>query len=108
MQNVIQNNIYLTRGDTGKFEVVMEDSTGTKYMPQEGDVVRFMMKKNYSQEAVIIEKEIPNDTLMLELEPEDTKELPFGIYVYDIELTYANGDVDTFIKGRLVIGEEVG
>ena len=53
-------------------------------------------------------KDIPSDTMLLVLEPEDTKTLPFGKYVYDIQITYADGKVDTFItKGRLRLTEEV-
>jgi hypothetical protein len=36
--------------------------------------------------------------MILHLEPDDTKGLGFGEYVYDVELTFANGDVDTFIN----------
>ena len=35
--------------------------------------------------------------MTLTLQPSDTKNLPFGNYVYDIELTTADGFVDTFI-----------
>jgi hypothetical protein len=35
--------------------------------------------------------------MLLVIYPEDTKELEFGSYVYDIQLTKANGDIDTFI-----------
>ena len=67
--------IYLTRGDTLRRQVVIQNEDGSDYQPAEGDRVRFALK----------------------LKPEDTKPLAFGEYVYDIELTKANGDVDTFI-----------
>jgi uncharacterized membrane protein YkoI len=35
--------------------------------------------------------------MILELEPSDTKILDFGSYVYDIEITFKDGTVDTFI-----------
>ena len=38
----------------------------------------------------------------------DTADLNFGKYVYDIQLTKANGKVDTFItKATLKLSEEV-
>lgn len=53
-------------------------------------------------------KDIPIDTMMLTLEPQDTADLNFGKYVYDIQLTKANGKVDTFIsKAILKLSEEV-
>jgi len=98
--------IILVRGDTLRtyVEPLME---GEAYVPQEGDHIRFVMKRNYRQTDVVLEKEIPIDTLTLELEPEDTKCLSFGNYVYDIEMNFANGDIDTFIQGEFRIAEEV-
>ena len=45
----------------------------------------------------MIYRAIPIDTMLLVLYPTDTQTLEFGTYVYDIQLTKANGDVDTFI-----------
>jgi hypothetical protein len=45
---------------------------------------------------------------MLKFESADTESLPMdSIYYYDIELTRANGDVSTFLKGRVIITKEV-
>lgn len=110
MYTVKKTSITLTRGDTFKAQISITDKDGNPYELQEGDVVRFAMKKNYSDadEDVLIVKVIPNDTLILTLNPEDTKELPFGTYVYDIQLTSAAGEVDTFItKASLTLTEEV-
>lgn len=61
-----------------------------------------------NDETPLLIKEIPIDTMILTLNPEDTKHLPFGKYVYDIELTKATGEVDTFItKAILKLTEEV-
>ena len=83
---------------------------GSPYIPQEGDSLRFAMKKRYtdSDQDVILVKDIPIDTLVLELEPQDTKSLPMkSKYVYDIQFTDSQGRVDTFINGTLTLGEEV-
>lgn len=108
MYYVKGTDIFLTRGDTFKTTLLIQDAHGDIYTPKEGDVIRFAMKKRYSDDKVLITKIIDNDTLSLQLNPEDTKPLLFGTYVYDIELTYANGDVDTFIAGAtLKLLEEV-
>lgn len=103
--------IYLTRGDTFEalVEAILPDSEGAElYVPVEGDSVRFAMKADYEDEEPLVVKDIPIDTMLLVLTPEDTKSLPFGRYVYDIQITYADGKVDTFItKGRLRLTEEV-
>ncbi len=97
--------IKLTRGDSFSAEVGIYNADGSAYEPASTDAIRFALKspemtpgnKDYTQETPIIEKVIPYDTLLLELEPEDTTGLDFGQYVYDIELTKADGTVDTFI-----------
>lgn len=98
--------ISLVRGDTLKVRIeILND--GNIYTPQFGDTLRFAMKKDYSSSRILIHKSIPTDTLVLHLKPEDTKKLTFGEYVYDIEITFANGDVDTFITGKFEIKPEV-
>ena len=109
MFSVENNNISLTRGDTLLLQIKMVKQ-GRSYTPVEGDSVRFAMKSKYSDsdEDVILVKNIPIDTLILEIKPEDTKNLPMkSKYVYDIQYTDIDGRVDTFIKGTLTIEEEV-
>ena len=98
--------INMVRGDTAVISIAIKDQSGETYTPTGGDKVRFAMKKNYNDPAPLIEKDCTS--LQLELDPADTKGLAFGTYVYDIELTKADGTVDTFIcKARLNLVEEV-
>ena len=95
------NKITLTRGDSFYAVVsLIESTTGHAYTPEEGDVVKFGMKKSPFDTACLITKTLPNDTLLLYLSPEDTASLQFGAYVYDIEITFANGDKQTFINNE--------
>lgn len=105
MYTIEGTKISLTRGDTFETLVSMKYKNGTSYTPQAGDVIRFAMKtpkmttgkKEYMDKTPLIQKVIPNDTLILALEPSDTKNLSFGDYKYDIEITFSNGKVCTFI-----------
>ena len=106
MYKINGTEIKLIRGDSLYCEVTMKEGT-SEYVPSPGDVVRFAMKKDYKNANTLIEKIIPNNTLLLHLDPDDTKQIPFGDYVFDIELTKANGDVDTFISGKLILLPEV-
>lgn len=100
--------ITITRGDTLKVYVTPSYKDGTPYEPVEGDSIRFAMKQKLTDTEPLLIKPIPTDTLLLHLEPSITKELAYGAYVYDIELTHSNGDVDTFItKATLKVTEEV-
>lgn len=101
-------NITMTRGDTLKKKIVIYDGAGKEYVPTEGDVIRFAVKRRYSDKKTCILKEIPIDTMLLHLEPNDTKNLVQPCeYVYDVQITMTDGTVDTFIKGKLTLTEEV-
>ena len=109
MVEIDGTTIKMTRGDTLHTQVILLDAQDQEYVPQEGDVIRFVAKKACTDPEPLIEKLIPNDTMFLVLDPADTKELEApGTYVYDCEITFANGDVDTFInKAKLKLVEEV-
>ena len=103
------NDIILTRGDSLFLQLSLQKN-GEPYTPDAGSVIRFAMKAKYTDPDadVVLVKNIPIDTLILEIEPEDTKPLVMKkSYVYDIQLTDENGFVDTFIQGKFKIGEEV-
>lgn len=120
MSVTIQNNVIkMTRGDTAIINVKMfkkmEDEC-IEYTPVEGDTVRFALKHNTFNQArteltdtePIFVKDIPIDTMTLTISPDDTKNLGFGGYLYDVQITFASGVVDTFIpEGRLMLTPEV-
>lgn len=110
MFTIKKTSIILTRGDTLKAQISITDKDGNPYTPEVGDTIRFAMKKHYEDPdtAVLIVKDIPISTMLLQLDPEDTKDLDFGNYVYDIQITTVAGEVDTFIaKASLTLTEEV-
>ena len=104
----IQGNVIrLTRGDSLRVTVGITQD-GETYTPSEGDSIRFALKKDFNDLNPLVIRNIPIDTLQLILIPEDTKPLDFGKYWYDIELTKADGTVDTFIgPEKFYITEEV-
>ena len=104
------NTIRLTRGDTLLVQLELTKN-GEEYIPQAGDEIRFALKhkimksdgSDYEDDAPLVYKVIPNDTLVLRIDSTDTKELPFGDYVYDLQITYGDGIVDTFITNSSFI-----
>lgn len=100
------DTITLTRGDSFacQFPYFLNDSE-EPYELQEGDKVRFAVKAEWDDMAPVINK--PMSGYNLKLEPQDTKLLEFGKYWYDVEITFANGDVLTYItKKRLILDKE--
>lgn len=97
----------MTRGDTVRFGMSLTVD-GETYEPTEGDLIKLGIKELYEDEECLVEKEIPTDTLIVHIEPEDTQDLDFGEYVWDIQITFANGDVYTFIeRAKLKLLEDV-
>ena len=104
----------MTRGDTLRLHVdIVVDNAS--YTPTGEDVVRFALKHSllnamqteYADKKPLISKIIPNSTQTLQLDPADTKDLGFGRYDYDIQITFANGTVSTFISDTLTLTKEV-
>lgn len=103
-------NITMTRGDTFARTLILKKN-GQTYVPENGDVIRFAMAKVYKSKTgyeLLIEKTIDNSTLLWKLDPEDTADLEYGKYVYDLQMTYADGSVETFAdKKQFILTEEV-
>lgn len=115
MVEVKGTTIEMTRGDTLDVKVnIMQGSS--PYEIQSGDSVRFALKSakmnskrtEYVDEEPLLVVNIPVDTLILRIESEATKPFGFGDYVYDIQMTFADGRVDTFItNAKFVLLPEV-
>ena len=107
-------NITLTRGDTLLAQISIEYD-GKPYTPVAGDSIRIAVKHpelnedrtEFVDPEPLFTRDIPTETLLMRLEPEDTKSLGFGKYAYDIQITFADGRIDTFISGVLTLTKEV-
>lgn len=107
--------ISMVRGDSELYDVEIVIN-GDKYTPTDGDLVRFAVKRpamthdksRYLDDKPLLVKEIPISTMQLTLEPEDTKNLPFGAYEYDMEIKFEDGRVKTFVEASpFVLRKEV-
>lgn len=108
MLKIDGTTITLTRGNTLTLTVGMKKNNQT-YVMQEGDNVRFAVSIGHKGDAgykLIKVIEIPADTLTMTMTATETEALTKSMYCYDVELTYADGTVDTFISGVLyMVGE---
>lgn len=110
MLHISGTTISMTRGDTAKILLTLSQANDTPYVPAEGDAIRFAVKRNYSDTRALLKIDVPTDEtpLVLHIKPTDTKKLPYGTYKYDIQLTKADGTVDTFIdRATFTLTEEV-
>ena len=107
MYTIQGTSIRLTRGDSFVAKIgIIKDAAD--YTPLDGDIITFTMKRTYYDGQPLLQKVIPNSTLLLELEPSDTADLDFADYVYDIDIVFADGYKDTFIaEAKFTIAPEV-
>lgn len=92
-----KNEIAIVRGDTGKFKVDITDAKGEPYDLEPGDQLTLTVRKTPSSDDILIQKHGDE----IEFTPENTARLPYGRYVYDLELRLADGQVDTIIQPTL-------
>jgi hypothetical protein len=95
MFRIFKNKIFLTRGDSAIFTLSITDNDGNEYTPQDGDEITFTVKANTETRDILIQKDASSGKI--EIQPEDTENLEYGNYVYDVQLKTADGYVDTII-----------
>lgn len=106
------HNIKMTRGDTFAKTLTLYKN-GEQYIPNASDEILFTLSKTYKGKSgyeVLVQKTIDPVTLLWLIESSDTAELPYGRYVYDLQITYGStGYVETFADDKtLTLTEEVG
>lgn len=118
MLKITKDKIYLTRGDTAFIELNLLNQDGTQYIPNPEDKVYFRLKSSITAKVILLEKELrfeysEEDTsvwvnTILEFEEDDTKDLKFTTYKYEIEVVTVQGYHFTVIEGAdFVVGPEL-
>lgn len=103
MVYVDDTKIYITRGNTATISVELT-LDGEPYTLVEGDRLIISVKRKYPFNNVVLDKvSTTGDFLFL---VDDTIDLAFGVYDYDITFYGIDGSVDTFITGNFEVGEE--
>lgn len=99
MFNIIDNKIYLTRGDSATLGVDIVDDEGEPYTPKIDEYIVFTLKRISSQCKQLIVKEFEDvdNEYVITLTQADTIDLSFGVYYYDVALIDGEGNVYTII-----------
>ena len=94
----------LIRGDTDSFTVEILDSTNPNSPVSKpllpGDVVYFTVKSSTSDSAIKLQKvitEFNDGKAEIFIAHNDTKDLDTKKYMYDVQISFAGGDVKTII-----------
>lgn len=101
------NTIRLTRGDDCELEIVIQNSiTHSIFNISAGDILTFTAKKNLRSTSPSFQKNVTG-TNYIPITSSDTKDLSFGLYYYDVQLTTSDGSIYTVLFGKLFIEAEV-
>ena len=102
-----------TRGDTKIFKFKLQNKNGENLILSSGDNLYFTVKKSANSKNVSFQKtlgkgiNLENDGYYyVTIDSNDTANLNYGTYGYDIELKTLSGIVKTLIIGSITITEE--
>lgn len=111
-----QSGLSMIRGDSATFHFHREDVNGTIIRETPTDVF-FTVKNTFDDQPFVIQKKMSDGTITedsnyeyhITILPEDTNNLEFGEYVYDVEvIRNAEGtDKQTISKGSFTLETEV-
>lgn len=90
----------MVRGDTESITVTIRDTSGEITPLVSGDTIYFTLKKNAKNELKLIQKVITtfiDGSASIVISHDDTRNLLFGDYMYDVQVTYENGTVKTIL-----------
>lgn len=98
MLKIVSNRVYLTKGDTAKFDIVLDDSPGMnqEYVLSDADKVYFIVTRD-PVTIDIDELDTPSSCIFyktgrsITIEPEDTENLEYGTYYYHVRVILAEG-----------------
>lgn len=88
-------NLLMPRGDTAGLWV---DVSQMEISLEEGDKVYFTVKESTLKTEKLLQKIVTvfeDGKAHIVINPADTKDLAFGTYVYDIQITFGSGMVKT-------------
>ncbi len=105
--------IRMPRGDIRLVRFVIEDPDH-KTTRVDFSEIYFTVKKTTRDKPFLFQKKLTNNEIVkldhgdyqLRIEPEDTNELAYGNYKFDVQLEYENEIKETFV-GDFIITEEV-
>ena len=97
MLNITKNKIQLMRGDTAQIKLeVTQDGLPYDF---EKDTVVFSVKTSTTTPKYVLQKTVAAG--VIDIRPEDTENLQYGSYKYDVQLTTEAGNVCTVIPPNI-------
>ena len=103
--------IYLTRGDSAGIVFSASNCQGDQFHPTKNDRLIFSASKKFGEEPLVEiintmgENESEEDFWSIQINPDDTKNLGFGKYVFDVEIEMRNSESGELEAVDTIIGQ---
>ena len=101
---VENNNITMTKGDSGSLFVKLSNPDGSEYVLNDGDSVVFSVKKRKESSFDVLLKKTG---CRIDFNKKDTEKIPSGKYFYDVAILRSAGERYTAAEGILEIRKAV-
>lgn len=101
---VQNNNIIITKGDSGKVNLRFTNKDGSEYAPIESDEIVFSVKKKKDSFAEIVLEKCGCE---LVFDAQETEKIPSGEFFYDVHIKKSTGERYTAIEGKLIVRKVV-
>ena len=98
--------IKLTRGDTARIAITINNLLSQEYSIGKEDSLTLTIKKKVKDVEPLLQK-IVKGTTLFHIKPEDTNDFSFGKYVYDVQFTNSDHEINTIITSFFEIGAEI-
>lgn len=98
------NDITMTKGDSGQINLKFKNKDGSEYVPTEADEVVFSVKRRKEGFAQIV---LEKRGCELVFEAAETEKIPSGEYVYDVFIKRNTGERYTAIEGKFILRKAV-
>lgn len=95
--------IKIVQGDTVDISLKLQNLKGKKYCPKEDDTFYFSLQQKFVKKPFCLKKEISKKDLKIYLTSEETANMPYGEYRYDVSIhAFRDGEeyVETFIADK--------
>lgn len=97
---IVGRNMSMVRGDSEVIVISCTDTGGNKIDFLDGDKVYLTIKESINTEEKILQKiqtVFENGDAVINIDPDDTKNVKYKTYVYDVQIIRASGKVTTII-----------
>lgn len=97
---IFGTSISMIRGDSESITISLKDNNGDSLYFEDGDTLFLTVKDSINTDIITLQKIVntfQDNQAIIEIKPEDTKNLKFKDYVYDIQLNKISGYVKTII-----------